>query len=246
MWRWLRGRAPDNSPEARLDQARALVRDGKPAEAVAIWTELAEAGNPRAQTNLGASYATGQGIAPDPDAARLWLGRGAEGGDPLGQRNLAILLLDTDRAAARTWFRRAAEAGDAASQDQLSRLLLDDDPAEARRWAEAAAEQGVVPAAARLAGMCHNAQGGPRDPQAAARWWEQAARGGDADSAAMLGAALLAGQGVAADPVAAMAWLVVGARRHSRLVRPFFQQAEVRLTPEQVAEARRMSGQWLP
>lgn len=240
MWSWLPGR----SPRARLEKARTLSRAGRTAAAVAIWRDLAEAGEPRAQTNLGASYAIGDGIPPDFAAARLWLGRGAEAGDSLGQRNFALLLLDTEPAAARTWLRRAAEAGDAVAQDQLSRILLDDHPAEARAWAGKAAAQGVPAAAARLATLCHEARGGPRDAEAAARWWDVAARAGDADSAAMLGAALLTGQGVAPDPVAALAWLVVGARRHSTLVRPFFRPAEAALTPDQVAAARAMAAEW--
>lgn len=240
MWGWLPGR----SPEARLEKARTLNRTGRTNEAVAIWRELAEAGVARAQTNLGASHANGNGAAEDPVAARHWLQRGAEAGDALGQRNLALLLLNENRTDARHWFRLAAEAGDAIAQDQLSRMLLDNDPAEARAWAEKAATQGVVPAAARFARMCHDAQGGPRDMAAAARWWQMAAQGGDADAAAMLGAALMTGQGITADPVAALAWLVVGARRHSTLVRPFFRQAEAALTPDQVTAARVMAAGW--
>ena len=71
-------------PEVQLDRARTLSRAGRIAEALAIWTKLAEAGVPRAQTNLGACYATGTGVAVDLEAARRWLQRGAEGGGPAG------------------------------------------------------------------------------------------------------------------------------------------------------------------
>ena len=237
LGRWFR-----RQPADELAQARALAVGGRPAEAVVIWTRLAEAGNSRAQTNLGACHANGLGTPVDPAAARHWLQRGAQSGDMLGQRNLGTLLLPEDREAAAVWYRKAAEAGDVISQDQLSRLLLDgaDEDgawAEARDWALRAAQAGNAPAAHRLATMCHEAKGGPRDPAQAARWWRVAAEAGNGDAAAMLGAAYHMGQGVAADPVEAMAWLRVGSARHSTLVRPFYARAEAALTPGQAAQA---------
>lgn len=229
--------------EVQLDRARALSRAGRIAEALDIWRTLAEAGIPRAQTNLGACYATGTGVAVDLQAALDWLQRGAEGGDKLGQRNLGTLLLPHDPATAAGWYRRAAEAGDAESQDQLSHMLLTGDviapdPAQARHWAEAAAKQGIVAAASRLGTMCHDAAGGPRDPIEAVRWWRFAAEAGDGDAAARLGAALHLGQGIREDQVEAMTWLVVGSARHSILVRPFFTKVRDMLTPEQLATAQ--------
>ncbi len=233
----------------QLARARALSDAGRSSEAVAIWASLAKAGESRAQTNLGACLANGHGVASDLAAARHWLQLGAEAGDALGQRNLATLLLGIDPAAAATWYRRAAEQGDAASQDQLSRMRLagngvTQDLAEARDLAERAARQGVVEASSRLGTMCHEAQGGPRDPAQAAHWWRVAAEAGGADAAARLGAALHLGQGVTADQVGAMAWLIVGARRHSALVRPFFSRVEERLTEADRGRARELAASW--
>lgn len=232
--------------EVQLDRARSFRRAGRIADALAIWTPLAEAGVPRAQSNLGACYATGTGVPVDLAAARHWLQRGAEGGDRLGQRNLGSLLLPHDPAAAALWFGRAAEAGDAESQDQFSRMLLagegvTPDPAQARHWAHAAARQGIAAAAARLGTMCHDAVGGPRDPLEAVRWWRIAAEAGDGDAAARLGAALHLGQGIRQDQVEAMAWLLVASARHSILVRPFFTTVRDLLTPAQLAAAQDMA-----
>lgn len=237
------------STQSRLERARTLMQAGRGPAAVAIWTKLAIAGVPRAQTNLGASLAIGSGIQQDRAAARMWLQRGAEAGDPLGQRNLATLLLPEDAAAAAHWYRQAAEQGDAVGQDQLSRMLLAGEGvpqalAEARVWAERAARQGDANAAARLGTMCHEATGGGRDPEQAAHWWRIAAMAGDGDAAAMLGAALHTGQGVAVDQVAAMAWLIVASRRHSALVRPFFSRVEQSLDPAELARARAMTAEW--
>ena len=247
MLRALRDRVRALIPaEVQLERARTFSRAGRMAEALAIWTPLAEAGVLRAQTNLGACYATGTGVPVDLEAARHWLQRGADGGDTLGQRNLGSLLLPHDPTAAAGWYRRAAEGGDAESQDQLSRMLLAGDgvpadAAEARRWGEAAAHQGVTAAAARLGTMCHDAVGGPRDQLEAVRWWRSAAQAGDGDSAARLGAALHLGQGIREDQVEAMAWLLVASGRHSILVRPFFTRIRDALTPAQLAAAQGMA-----
>ena len=238
---WLRRR-----PEDLLARARVLAETGRAVEAVALWSQLAEGGDARAQTNLGACYANGLGVGADPVAARLWLERGAVAGDVLGQRNLATLLLPEDRDAAARWYRKAAEAGDGVSQDQLSRLLLDgadQDGAwmEGRRWAERAAEAGHVAAVYRLATLCHEAKGGPRDPAQAVRWWRVAAEAGHGDAAAMLGAAYHMGQGVTADQVEAMAWLRTGSARHSTLVRPFYARVEAGLSEGERARAERLA-----
>ncbi len=237
------------SPDRDLARALAHAGAGRMTDALAIWRPLAEAGVARAQTNLGACLANGDGVPRDRDAARTWLQRGAEAGDPVGQRNLGTLLLGTEPATAALWYRRAAEQGDGVSQDQLSRMLLageavPEDLPGARRWAEQAARQGIAAACARMGTMCHEAKGGPRDPAQAVHWWRAAAEAGDGDAAAMLGAALHMGQGVAADPVAAMAWLIVGSARRSILVRGFFARAEERLTADERVRARALAAQW--
>ena len=239
MLGWWRG----PSPEARLERARGLAKEGRVAEAIALWAPLAVAGVARAQTNLGACYATGNGVQADPGLARQWLQRGAEAGDALGQRNLATLLQGTDPTAAADWYRRAAEQGDAISQDELSRILFDagQNFADARGWAEKAAQQGIPAAAHRLATMCHEAKGGERDPARAVRWWRAAAEAGNADAAAMLGAALHMGQGTVADQVEAMAWLLVASARHSTLVRGFFARVEGLLSPADREAARALA-----
>ncbi len=247
MFQRLRERVLALAPvEVQLDRARTFSRAGRVEEAMAIWQPLANSGVARAQTNLGACHATGTGVPVNLETARLWLERGAAGGDPLGQRNLATLLLQHDPAAALGLYRRAAEAGDAESQDQLSHMLLTGigtaaDPTEARRWAGVAAAQGNLSAAARLGTMCHDAVGGPRDPASAVRWWRAAVDAGDGDSAARLGAALHMGQGVRADQVEAMRWLLVGASRHSILVRPFFARVRDGLTATELAAAQQQA-----
>ena len=242
----LRALRPGAGPDAELARALEAARAGRATEAVRIWTGLAEMGVMRAMTNLGACFANGTGVAADPQAARLWLERGAEAGDALGQRNLATLLLRPNPAGAARWYGLAAEQGDAVSQNELSRMLFEGDGvsvdlAGARTWAERAAAQGIAAAASRLGMMFHEAKGAPRDPAQAASWWHQAAKAGDGDAAAMLGAAYHMGQGVAPDPVEAFAWLLLGSSRGSALVRPFMEPVDTGLVPERRREAEALA-----
>lgn len=231
----------------RLAQALAAAGRGDHRAALEIWGPLAQAGVARAQNNIGACFAEGLGVEPDAKLARHWLTLAAEGGDRVGQRNLAALLLRGDppdyiRAAA--LYGQAAAQGDAPAQDMLSWLLVEGkvpaaDLAQARHWAHAAAEQGIVAAMTRLAMLYHNALGGERDPAEAARWWRCAAVLGDADAQAMLGAAHTLGSGVAHDPVEALAWLLRARAGGSALAAPFLGPAKASLTPGEIAAAER-------
>ena len=215
----------------RMAAAYAAAENGDYARALEIWAPLAHAGVARAQSNVGACFANGLGVAPDGTLALRWLTLAAEAGDAVGQRNLATLffkgeLVELDAAAAARWYRAASAQGDAESQDMLSWLLVEaellpPDYEEARRWALAAAQQGVASSMTRLGMLHHNALGVARDPAAAAEWWRKAAPLGDADAQAMLGAAHHMGAGVARDPVTALSWLLRAERAGSKLAAPF-------------------------
>lgn len=54
----------------------------------------ANAGDPRAQSRLGAMYCNGLGVPKDAERCKVWLRKAAEGGDVSAQRNLGILLMN--------------------------------------------------------------------------------------------------------------------------------------------------------
>ncbi len=58
-----------------------------------LWTELAEAGEVRAQYNLGIIYDEGRGVAANRDAARQWWRKAAEQNLPEALHNLATSYL---------------------------------------------------------------------------------------------------------------------------------------------------------
>lgn len=239
-----RGPSPPADIAAAMAAASAAVELGDYGAALAIWGPLAHAGVARAQNNIGACFAEGLGVEPDPALALRWLALSAESGDPVGQRNLAALHFKGDGVAqsdgeASRLYRLAAEQGDALAQDMLSWMLLESGSAadlpDALRWAEAAARAGIAASMTRLGMMHHEALGVERNPVLAAQWWRRGAEAGDADAKAMLGASTLLGQGVAKDAAGALALLLDAERGGSLLAAPFIKAARAAAAPEEAA-----------
>ena len=241
--------APQSVDDTMARALRAATA-GDHATALALWEPLARSGVARAQNNIGACFAEGIGVETDLTLAEKWLRLAAEGGDPVGQRNLAALHMRDalgrvpDYVEAERLYRLAASQGDAPAQDMLSWMLLEgeivpSDADAARHWAQAAAAQGVASSMTRLGMLYHNAVGVERDAAEAARWWRMGAEAGDADGQAMLGAALHLGNGVERDGEAALVWLLRAQRGGSALATPFLPAVRASLDPASVARAER-------
>ena len=114
--------------------------------------EMAEGGNPDAQSKLGVLFASGVGMKVDKQEAVRWYRKSAEQGYPMGQWNLAFMYVRGEGVAAdlneaRELFRKSAESGLANAQYDLGIMLLDGlggnkDRKEAEKWFRRAAEQG--------------------------------------------------------------------------------------------------------
>ena len=99
--------APEN--EAGLAAARAGDMQG----AWDIWKPLADAGDARAQSNIGVMYDKGQVVAEDDIEAVRWFTLSAEGGFPSGQFNLAVMYgqgagVAQNLTTALRWYQAAA------------------------------------------------------------------------------------------------------------------------------------------
>ena len=154
------------------------------AGAMAQWKPLAESGDARAQSNLGAMYANGLGVKPDPAVAAQWLQKAAAQGNADAEASLGVLYMNgkgvnQDVAAARGWFAKAA------AQDQSL-------------------------AAFNLGVLYDNGQGGPADKAKSAQYYLQAANLGDAEAQLNLGVDFATGDGVAVDKVSAYKWFTLG------------------------------------
>lgn len=238
-------------PADALAEAARAAEAGDQDRALSLWLPLAQAGNARAQAEIGLRFAEGLGVERDDAMALRWLTLAADGGDTAGLRGLAVLHLrgigdaPPDRMQAEAICTRAAKLGDGPAQDLLSQLLLDSvfpDPAGARHWAEAAARQGIPAAMTRLGQFHNDATGTTRDPAAAAHWWRQAAELSEPDAQAMLGAALFLGSGVAANGEEALVWLLRARAGGSALAGNFLGPVCDTLPSEAIARAEAAAG----
>ena len=125
---------------------------GKLAEATAEFRRGADAGDARAQDQLGIMYEEGQGVAEDPPSAAFWYEKAAVQGYAPAQLNLARLYRNgkgvaRDESRAVHWYTQAAEGGLAIAQFFLG-LMYDTgkgvphDPMRAYMWFSLAAAQG--------------------------------------------------------------------------------------------------------
>jgi TPR repeat protein len=226
----------------------AFAQSDKPSPAPALgnpsigedWLrELAMHGNPDAQTSLGYSLE----MAEKPAEALEWYQRSAEQGDQMGQFRLGRLYLvgsgvPQDYSEALTWLKQSAAQGHPTAQILLSSMYADGqggpaDDVEAVKWARRAAEQDCT--------YSKNKPGfkEPTIPEACA-----VAR-------ASLGASYLVGRGVPEDHVLAYMWLNLAAAsmpagENQRLCTETRDGIAARLTPRQLAYARRLSREWTP
>ena len=142
--------APEN------DEGLAAAQAGDMQAAWDIWKPLADAGDARAQSNIGVMYDNGQVVTEDDAEAVRWFTRSAEGGFPSGQFNLAVMYgkgegVSQNRTTALRWYQTAARQGHPQSQMALVQAFYagngaSQDNTLAYMWMVIAAETGFGPA----------------------------------------------------------------------------------------------------
>jgi TPR repeat protein len=168
----------------------------------------------------------------------------------------AATLIHSDPARAVGACRRQADRGDAVAETDLGKMYADgrgvpQDFALAQRWFRSAAAKGDADAEYDLGLIYANGDGTPRDYAEAARWYRLAADQGQSDAQNGLGVRYKHGQGVAQDYVQAYKWFDLSATRATRLEDRARAEANrdkvaAMMTPAQIAEARRLIGDWKP
>jgi TPR repeat protein len=150
----------------------------------------AEAGDAKAQVQLGVDYASGSGVPADGAEAIKWFRRAAEKGDAAGEYSLSEMYL-TGRGTAvdvqegLKWLRRSAEHGDAHGQSNLAVFYsqglggVPKDEKEAAKWMRRAADQGLAAAQFGMGLMYARGSGVPQDTAEAVRWYHKAIDQGD-------------------------------------------------------------------
>ena len=148
-------------------------------------------------------------------------------------------------------LRAGAEKGDADAQYHLGAMYMvgrgvPQDYTQAVKWFRlAASKQSEV--AQRSLGFAYKfGQGVSQDYTEAARWFRLAADQGEALAQEELGAFYANGQGVPKDYVRAHMWLNLSAAQGNQLATKYRTTVSNYMTPEQIAEAQRLAGEWKP
>jgi len=147
---------PENPPAPKPKPTNEVPQKVKPLpKDFKSLKVLAEKGDVRAQYNLGAMYARGDGIPEDNKEAVKWWRKAAKEGDARSQFNLAVRYtygkgVDRDAKEALRWYRKAAMQGHADAQNNLGLMydngegVLEDDVTAYAWYNIAAANEGAL------------------------------------------------------------------------------------------------------
>ncbi|WP_404406264.1 peptidoglycan-binding protein [Pelagibacterium halotolerans] len=156
--------------------------------------EAAEAGDMRAQFEVGAILTEGHVVAQDITQAAAWYERAAAQGFAPAQYRLGNLYengqgVEKDLEQARLWYQRAAEAGNRMSMHNLASLyaggeLSSQDFEAAAHWFEEAAARGLTDSQFNLGMLYARGLGVEQSFENSYIWFSLAAKSGDEDAAA--------------------------------------------------------------
>jgi len=192
------------------------------AKAVELFQRAAQAGNRRAQLDLGVLYLRGQGVTRDLQQARAWLQQAASDGNPYALYTLGRALEESsgtapaDPVRATDLYRQAAEKGHPLAALRYGLALADGsgikrDEDTAQRWLVAAQQAGVPEGALAMGDMAarravRDRAGREKLVQTAVTWYRIAADAGVPSAQFKLANAYIAGAGVDADMAQAQVW----------------------------------------
>ena len=187
--------------EEKMAQAYRSYEEGNYSAAASLWRTCAVRGVAAAQHNLGALYATGQGVEQDYAQAIEWLQKGAAQGDESSQKLLDAIYAKLAQEKQRLQKEKARlEQQKASALDERHRLLQEkgallnklgvsfytgsrgqvQDYAKAVEHFKKAAEIGNVSAQYNL-GVCYaSGNGVQKNVAEAIRWYRKAAENGHA------------------------------------------------------------------
>jgi TPR repeat protein len=224
-------------------------------EAVKWYRKAADQGNDVAQLNLGDMYFNGQGISQNFAEAAKWYHKAADQGNPQAQYNFGVMCgagngVPQDAAESVKWYRKAADQGYGPAQSNLGAMCFEgqgvtQDYAEAVKWWRKAAEQNDVNAEYSL-GVCYaNGASVETNYAEAVKWWHEAAEQGHANAQYNLGASYANGDGVTKNYIEAYKWESLAAAQGVEIAKKYLLIVEIRMTPEQVAEAQRLAASFV-
>ena len=234
------------------DKGEGVPQDYK--EAVKWYRLAAGQGDSDAQFFLGLMYEYGQGVPQDYKQAVKWYRLAATHGYGAAQNRLGVMYefgigVPQDDKQAVKWYRLAAEQGKREAQFNLGLMYemgqgVPQDEKEAVKWYRKAAEQGNSEAQYFLGHMYMKGRGVPRDDKEAVKWYRLAAEQGKREAQFNLGLMYEMGQGVPQDYVQAHMWVNLASANGDVETVKFRDRLAEEMTPQQLAEAQRLAGQW--
>jgi len=156
-----------------------------------------------------------------------------------------------DYTTALRLFRPLADQGNVASQFNLGIMFSQGqgtpkDAAEAAKWYRLAADQGYANAQIKLGVIYMTGLGVSRNYAEAMKWYRLAADQGDGTAQFNLALMYQTGQAVPKNDVLAYMWATL-AMKHGNQSAVAYQKMITRtMTPEQIAEAEKLAGEWKP
>ena len=206
---------PDGSPEVQGNVKEALeaYQRGDFADAIKRFSAEAGRGDKDAQFALGRIYEEGSGVAASRPMAEEFYRKAAEQGHTNAQANLAVILLNTQRAEEGiNWLRKAAKGGATRAMVLLGNLSLTGtgltkNTADAKTWLQQAADLGDPEAFESLSLMYETGEGVEKSPAKALEFLEKAAKRDSVKALLRLAIKNLHGDSTAKDPKKALAYL---------------------------------------
>jgi TPR repeat protein len=178
--------------------------------------EKAQAGDAKAEYQIGWSYCTGKGVPVNYREAAKWLRRSATQGFPDAQFALGYLYehgngLKKNHREAVLYYTAAAKQGHSTAENNLASMYQHGQGVrknlhEAAVWYQRAADHGEVIAQCNLASMYFRGEGLARDYSQAANWFRSAAERGYAPAQENLAWMYYTGTGLPLDYSEAARW----------------------------------------
>lgn len=220
-------------------------------QAAQWYRKAGDQGDADAQLNLGLMYQDGQGVPKNDAEATRWLRKAADRRVAVAQFQIGWMYdngqgVQQSNAEAMRWYRRAADQRVVAAQFNLGIMYatgqgVPKDYAEAARWYRKAADQGDATAQFNLGVMYRDGEGVPQDYDEAVQWFRKAATLWKASAMTALGGMYQFGEGAPKDQVLAYMWDNLAAARGSSMGAKNRDVEAARMTPDQIAEAQRLS-----
>jgi hypothetical protein len=196
--------------------------------------------------------------APDVERALVEARGRAAAGDVLAQYSLGSVLYygTAETAEGVAWIRRAAEQGYVPAEFLMGQLCdfgfgVAQDDAQALGWYRKAADRGSAAAQRAVGDFYKNGRGVAADMVEASHWYRRGAEGDDLRAQYQLGQMYFDGTGVARDYGSAYVWFTIAAGQtplidNRKQLIELRNIAAVRMTPAQLADAKRRVSAWKP